>query len=319
MKFYGIDCLGDFKTQRTDSLSPATSADEARIVYDKERKKLLYADDSKWRSFSDFGTVVTDFSNGDTLYPDHFYYINTISSPLSGSLSNDVVDGDVVSILDEMGTFSTNSFTVATSASILGTSTYECSTSNQLIQFIYTENNGWRVNLGGASSGGSGGAGIYYLEIKPNEMTFDDLKSGVSPNSLWGIIPCIDLDNNESGAFWATTKAPTCFDYNKDTIIKMVYNNGSNVIGDINLNSKIWIINSINDGNSILESNPDITNNLILSVNEYNKLQETTIATINGGVTTYPLYFSIYFERDISINDTYNGPLQLVSLIIYQE
>jgi hypothetical protein len=47
MKFYGIDCLGEFKIQRTDSLSPATSADEARIVYDKERKKLLYADDSK--------------------------------------------------------------------------------------------------------------------------------------------------------------------------------------------------------------------------------------------------------------------------------
>jgi hypothetical protein len=73
------------------------------------------------------------------------------------------------------------------------------------------------------------------------------------------------------------------------------------------------------DGDSIFESNPDTTLNTIITVEETNKLLEQNILTIYGGETTYPLYFSIYVERDVSENDTYNGPLQIVSLVIYQE
>jgi hypothetical protein len=141
MKYYGINCVGEFKTQTVETLP--TSGDTARILFAEDRNKLFYSDGEKWRTFNGFGTPVVDFTNGDILYPDHFYLIDTSTAPLSAALSSDVTDGDVVTILDESGSFSSNTFTVASSASnILGISTYECDTSNELVQFIYSDNYG---------------------------------------------------------------------------------------------------------------------------------------------------------------------------------
>lgn len=324
MKFHGIDMRGKFLVQEVASLPAWTSADKRRIVYVTDQDKIYNGGDSGWISLTG-ENIDTSFTNEGTLSKSNIYLIDTTSSTLSGYLDTSVADGDTITIVDEAGKFSTNNMTVMTvgtsgpSNEINGsTDNYICSTNYGIYKFIYSETYGWIVDVGGATSSSGG---VSYIELKPEDMTYDDTSGAITSDDLWGVIPCINFNQDIDGAVWMTCKAPDNFDYEKDLKIKMIYNLGTETTGNVYLEGKSYVVEN---GGNTNETSEKTSGNETITASSSNKgyLNELELPnfTISASDMSDPLYFSFYILRDAdNVLDTYDGTLQVVSFIIYQD
>lgn len=123
--------------QGVDVSSIPPSADRQALVYDLAANEWKPGEGTE----GGFGTP-TVFSNGDIMYPDTLYMVDTTSQPLTGYLAPNVNDGDFISVLDEAGNFGTNSLTVIPSGAgetIVGSASYEFDQDNTFAVFLYSQ------------------------------------------------------------------------------------------------------------------------------------------------------------------------------------
>jgi hypothetical protein len=204
MKFYGIDCVGNFQIQTVTSLPTFnTTTDVRRLIYNSDDNRVYYGKEDRWTVLgSGSGQPDSSFVTGDTCYPGMIYLIDTSSSVFTGTLSTNVVDGDIVSVLDVGSNFGTNSFTMNSGSgnTIKSGTSYTCNDDDGFYQFIYHEStNDWKVvasntidiatyNLSDVSSATPSDNDILKFNSATGKYEPNAVSGGITDDSVYGLI-----------------------------------------------------------------------------------------------------------------------------------
>jgi len=98
---------------------------------------------------------------------DHGFLVDTLGGPITLTLPVSPREGQQVSILDKMGTFERNNFTVKSHKKIQGVNEdLVCDISGSVLSLCYSSGSGWTVSPGGVASG----AELLTRELSPIEL-----------------------------------------------------------------------------------------------------------------------------------------------------
>jgi hypothetical protein len=144
VKFHGIEMTGQFKNERLATLPVFNvSTDPGRQVYVIDEQKLYIGKETEWveagSGAGGFGVLDNTFLSGDVLFPGFMYYIDTSSTPLSGTMTEGEEDGDVITVVDISGSFDLNTFTIEATGGqniINESDTFYCDSKNGVYVFF---------------------------------------------------------------------------------------------------------------------------------------------------------------------------------------
>jgi len=156
---YGITMKGAFVLEKVASLPAWTSEDEGRLVYSIADKELYMGTNTQWEMKESDGYGATDsvFANNDALVAGTIYFIDTTASSLTGILPSSPSIGQVVTIVDNAGTFKGRSFYVnGNGKNIMGLTSLKLDVNNVICKLIYNGTQ-WITDMGGTVSAIGGG------------------------------------------------------------------------------------------------------------------------------------------------------------------
>lgn len=159
-KIYGIEMKGAFVLEKLASLPAWTSADEGRLVYNSTDKELYMGTNTGWemKESDGYGSTDSTFANNDPLVAGTIYFINTTASSLTGILPASPSIGQVVTIVDNAGTFKGKHFYInGNGKNIMGSSSLTLDVKNVICKLIYNGTQ-WVTDIGGTLSAIGGGS-----------------------------------------------------------------------------------------------------------------------------------------------------------------